>query len=130
MRKWGALVDQEQVAPLAAWLAQKYPVAEQPAAPAFMAAADARATVQPQKGQTLRGDVQAGQALFTQSCAACHGPKALGLGGGPSLVENPVVHQRDRFSFLVHHGKGRMPAFDEVTPAQMDSMLTWLANVR
>ncbi len=129
MRKWGAPVEEEQAAPLAAWLAQKYPVGEAPPAAETITAAAAAATVQPQ-GHARRGKAEAGGQMFAQACASCHGAAAKGLGGGPSLVENPVVHQPERFAKLVHEGKGRMPGFDAVTPAQMDDLLAWLMQPR
>ena len=129
MRKWGALVDEEQVAPLAAWLALTYPAAEPPPAAESMTPAAAVATVKPQ-GHARRGKADAGGRMFAQSCAACHGAAAHGLGGGPSLVENPVVKQPDRFAKLVHIGTGRMPGFAEVTPAQVDDLLAWLTQAR
>ena len=129
MRKWGALVDEEQVAPLAGWLAEKFPVGEQPPAAESMTAAAAAATVKPQ-GHAGRGKAEAGGKIFAQSCAACHGAAALGLGGGPSLVENPVVQQPERFAKLVHNGKGRMPGFDDVTPAQVNDLRAWLMRAR
>ena len=129
MRKWGALVDEEQVAQLAAWLAQKYPAGEPPPAAESMTAAAAVATVKPQ-GHARSGKAEAGGQMFAQSCAACHGAAARGLGGGPSLVENPVVQQPGRFAKLVHVGEGRMPGFAEVTPAQVDDLLAWLTRAR
>ena len=129
MRKWGALVDEEQAAPLAAWLAQKYPAAEQPPAADSMTAAAARATVK-LEGQARRGNAEAGGKVFAQACASCHGGAALGLGGGPSLVENPVVQQPGRFAQLVRNGKGRMPGFNDITAAQLDDMRAWLTRAR
>lgn len=129
MRKWGALVEEEDAGPLAAWLAQKYPAGEPPPAAESMTPAAAVATVEP-RGHAHRGKAEAGGRIYAQSCAACHGTSAQGLGGGPSLVENPVVQQPARFAKLVNVGTGRMPGFAEVTPAQVDDLLAWLTQAR
>ena len=129
MRKWGALVEEEDAGPLAAWLAQKYPAGEPPPAAESMTPAAAVATVEP-RGHAHRGKAEAGGRIYAQSCAACHGAAAQGLGGGPSLVENPVVQQPARFAKLVNVGTGRMPGFAEVTPAQVDDLLAWLTQAR
>ena len=126
MRKWGALVDEEQAAPFAAWLARKYPASEAgPEDPAMPpAAALAMVAAHPDGGP--RGDPAHGKAVFAQACASCHGPGALGAGGGPSLVENPVLRQRDRFTLLVKRGKGRMPGYDDLKPQDVASLLAFL----
>jgi mono/diheme cytochrome c family protein len=130
MRKWGALVEEEDAAPFAAWLSRRYPVSEAAPQDPKIAAAAARDTVAVRPDRGPRGDAASGAGVFAQACASCHGPAALGTGGGPSLVENPVLHQRDRFALLVHKGKGRMPGFDDLKPADVANLLAFLRSAR
>jgi mono/diheme cytochrome c family protein len=130
MRKWGALVDEDQVAPLAAWLSRRYPAADAPAAPARMTSAAAFATASREKDQSRPGDAGAGKVAFLQACATCHGAAAAGLGGGPSLLENPVLWQRSRVTALLREGKGRMPAYSDLGAAQVADLLAFLRPLR
>ena len=127
MKKWGALIDDQMAGPLAAWLAQRYPPAETPPAPAAISPADAAAEVapQPEKGKP-GGNPSAGGPLYAQSCASCHGKGALGLGGGPVLVEAPMLWQRERFAAVIRKGRGRMPAFDTLSGGQIADLLAFL----
>jgi mono/diheme cytochrome c family protein len=129
MRKWGAPVEEEQAARFAAWLARKYPVAEAAPEDPRMSAADARATAAARPDRGPRGDAAHGKEVYAQSCASCHGAGALGTGGGPSLVENPVLHQRDRFALLVHEGKGRMPGYGDLKPEDVANLLAFLRGL-
>ena len=129
MRKWGALVDAEQIAPFAAWLAQKYPASEAAPAPARMTPAAALATMKPGPGGA-HGDAAKGKELFGQACALCHGAGALGMGGGPELANDPVLRQPQAFAQLLRAGRGRMPGYDELKPADVDNLRAWLRTVR
>ena len=130
MRNWGALVDEEKAAPLAAWFASRYPVGEREPPPALISASDAIAAVKPEREkQPLRGDPQAGAALYAKNCGSCHGANAEGLGGGPVLIEAPAIYQRSRFSELVRKGKGRMPAAPGVGDAEVNDLLAFLRRL-
>jgi len=128
MRKWGALVDEDQAARFATWLSKKYPVAEAPPPDPGISPAGALATAALDAAPGAQGDAQHGKELFTQACAACHGATALGTGGGPALVEHPVLQQRDRFTLLVQKGKGRMPGYD-LKPGDVESLVTFLRGL-
>ena len=129
MRKWGALVDEEKVAPFAAWLAQKFPAAEDDPEAPRMSAAAALATVASRPVKGPHGDPLHGKEVFAQACASCHGAGALGTGGGPSLVENPALGQGDRFALLVRNGKGRMPGYDDLKSPDIASLLAFLRGI-
>lgn len=130
MRNWGALVDEDKAAPLAAWFAQKYPLAEREPSAAMISAADAIAAVTPEHEKPpARGDPQAGASLYAKDCASCHGPHAEGLGGGPVLIDAPAIYQRSRFSELVLKGKGRMPAAQGIGDREIGDLLAFLRQL-
>ncbi len=131
MKKWGALIDDDLAGPLSAWLAQRYPAAEMPPAPATVSPGVAQAEVapQPEKGKP-EGSARQGGTLYAQACASCHGADALGLGGGPVLVEAPMLRQRDRFAALLRTSRGRMPAFDTLSEGQVADLLSFLRSLR
>ncbi len=129
MRKWGALVDEEQVAPFAAWLALKFPIAEDAPKAPRMSAKAALATVKRHPAGGPPGDPKHGKEVYAQSCASCHGASALGAGGGPSLVENPALGQEARFALLIQKGKGRMPGYDDLKSNDIASLLAYLQGI-
>lgn len=129
MKNWGAPVEDAQVAPLAFWLAVQYsPADSAPTAPR-VSPAKAIAVVTPTTRQKVRGDLKLGGTLYQSGCASCHGADAFGLGGGPVLVENPVLYQSARFAGLIRRGAGRMPAFPDFKPAQINAVLSFLQSL-
>lgn len=129
MRKWGALVDEDRAPAFAAWLARRYPAAEvEPPAP-VMSAAAAAASVAGDSSERSQGDRARGRQLYAQACASCHGAAALGSGGGPALVENPALHQRDRFTRLVRGGQGRMPGFEDLKAEDVAGLIAFLRDL-
>ena len=129
MRKWGALVDEEQAPAFAAWLARKFPVTEPAPEDPRMSAKIVLATTAATAERGPLGDPAHGLQVFAQACASCHGPGALGTGGGPSLVENPVLRQRERFALLIRAGKGRMPGFDDLKANDVASLVAFLRGL-
>lgn len=126
MRKWGALVDEEQAAPFAGWLARKFPVAEHEPASPTMSPAAALDTVAVHRDSGARGDAALGKDVYAKACASCHGAAARGTGGGPSLVENPLLRQADQVATLVRKGKGRMPGYDDLTSGDIAGLIAFL----
>ncbi|GAC1537101.1 MAG: hypothetical protein NVS2B9_03140 [Myxococcales bacterium] len=129
MRKWGALVDEEQAPAFAAWLARRFPAAEPAPEDPTMSAAAALATTAAHPDRGPRGEPRLGKELFARACASCHGSGALGTGGGPALLENPVLRQRDRFALLIRKGKGRMPGYDDLDSRDVASVLAFLRGL-
>jgi len=131
MRNWGALVDENKVAPFASWFAGHYPATEPPAAAKQISATEAAAAVAPERGSgTIHGDGQAGAIEYTKDCASCHGAGAEGTGGGPVLIEAPVLYQPGRFSTLIGKGEGRMPAYPQLTQVDINNLLEYLRGIR
>jgi len=131
MRNWGALVDEAKVAPFASWFAGHYPANELRAAAIQISTTEAAAAVAPERGSgTIHGDRQAGAMEYTKDCASCHGAGAEGTGGGPVLIESPVLYQPGRFSTLIGKGEGRMPAYPLLTQVDINNLLEYLRGIR
>jgi mono/diheme cytochrome c family protein len=68
-------------------------------------------------GPQLAGDAAAGQILFQQNCAFCHGRDAMGGETGPDLTQSKIVlgdKDGSSISAVVHEGRSdpkKMPAF-------------------
>jgi mono/diheme cytochrome c family protein len=127
MKKWGALVHDEQVEPLAVWLAARLTPASVPPTSVRIDAADVAAWAKPVSAPS--GNVREGEAAWAQSCASCHGAHAEGTGGGPTLLEHPVLQQPAVFARVVTEGRGRMPAFP-LPPEQIGAVAAWLHSLR
>jgi mono/diheme cytochrome c family protein len=131
MRNWGAAVPEDKATPFALWFARHYPAGERPPPPRTITTKDAIAAVAPESGaRAVRGDKQAGAAIYTKDCASCHGADAQGTGGGPVLIEAPVLYQPQRFTALTKQGKGRMPAFDVLRKDDINNLIAYLRDLR
>ena len=80
-----------------------------------------------------------GQALYQQNCQSCHGPDRLGADSVPALVyatadpANNIAAGTPRFDAaairtVIAAGKGRMPSFPHLTPADVDGLVTLLTT--
>jgi len=78
-----------------------------------------------------------GQAVYQQNCQSCHGPDRLGSESVPGLVYATADPAKDipagapRFDAaairtVIAGGKGRMPAFPHLTPADVDALVALL----
>ncbi|HVG70814.1 MAG TPA: PQQ-binding-like beta-propeller repeat protein [Vicinamibacterales bacterium] len=83
--------------------------------------------------------VPPGQALYQQNCQSCHGPDRLGTDGGVPLLHtaadpaNNIAAGAPRFDAsairaAVTAGKGRMPPFPHLTPADVENLVTFLTT--
>ena len=82
------------------------------------------APVGARKGPELTGEAAAGNALFQQNCAFCHGRDAMGGETGPDLTQSKLVlEDKDgsKISAVVHEGRleKKMPAFQFSNPELM-----------
>ena len=57
------------------------------------------------------GDAEAGQAVWADNCAGCHGLEGTGANGGPDLTGSPVAADAERVRAQITNGGGGMPAF-------------------
>ena len=131
MRNWGAAVEESKAESFALWFARRYPASESAPPSAVITSAEAVSAVAPERGaRAIRGDKRAGAAAYAKDCASCHGASAEGTGGGPVLVEAPVLYQPQRFAALTQKGKGRMPAFPALGRDDINNVLTYLRDLR
>jgi quinoprotein glucose dehydrogenase len=79
----------------------------------------------------------AGQAVYERNCQTCHGPERLGTENGVPLVyaaadpANNIAAGAPRFNAAsiraaITGGKGRMPAFPQLSAADMDGIVAFL----
>src|SRR5262245_58042738 len=61
--------------------------------------------------------VRAGEALYGEQCAVCHGP-AMRNPGGSFDLRNLKANERARFEKSVYDGKGQMPPWRGILTAQ------------
>lgn len=131
MRNWGALVDETKIEPLAGWFAQHYALDQAPPSVKTISVVEAAAAVAPERGaRAIHGDKSAGAAEYAKDCASCHGAGAEGTGGGPVLIEAPVLYQPARFATFITQGQGRMPAFPQLVRSDIDNLLLFLRGLR
>ncbi len=71
--------------------------------------------------------------LFRQQCASCHGDDARGTAKGPGLVGNPHIaaETSDQLTLFLQHGNpgAGMPAFNDLPPAQLASLVHYLRSL-
>jgi len=65
--------------------------------------------------------------LFEENCASCHGPFGQGNGPNPALrgtkLSNAQIIER------IRKGKGRMPAFNELSTEQLDQLVDLIRHL-
>jgi quinoprotein glucose dehydrogenase len=69
-----------------------------------------------------------GQTIYEENCRACHGANRNGSGGVPSLVRVAARLNVDALAQLVATGKGEMPAFPGLPPADVKALYAYLAE--
>jgi cytochrome c oxidase cbb3-type subunit 3 len=72
--------------------------------------------------------VERGKAVFVASCGFCHGPNATG-GEGPDLVRSAVAlrdENGEEIGPVIHLGRPGMPAFPQITEAQVKDIAAFL----
>jgi quinoprotein glucose dehydrogenase len=88
--------------------------------------------LRPVRTAALSGDRLAkAQALYTQTCQACHGADKNGLPGvGTSLLNLNSTVSADNFKQVLNNGKGRMPAIPHLDDATIAELYAYLAPTR
>jgi len=74
--------------------------------------------------------VERGKTLFVASCGFCHGPNATG-GEGPDLVRSAVAlrdENGEEIGPVIHTGRPGMPAFPQMTDAQIKDIAAFLRS--
>jgi quinoprotein glucose dehydrogenase len=69
----------------------------------------------------------AGEQLYNQQCAACHGLNRAGAPPAfPSLIGIEDRLSREAIAHTIHNGSGRMPSFPNVDDATLNALLEFL----
>jgi quinohemoprotein ethanol dehydrogenase len=75
------------------------------------------------------GNVTAGQQVFAENCATCHGATGHGGNGGPDLTAIPSAKQLSVVVKQVTNGGGGMPAFKgQLTKAQINDVSAYVTQ--
>jgi len=92
------------------------------------------------KVPVLSAAAQAGEASFSENCAACHGKNASGSDQGPPLVHdiyNPGHHADEAFVLAAtrgvrqHHWQfGNMPPQPGITRAEIQPILSYVRELQ
>lgn len=70
-----------------------------------------------------------GESIYQDQCSMCHGVDRAGSPPAfPSLIGIESRLSTDQIRSVIHSGRGRMPAFDSVSDAQVDALLDYLKN--
>jgi quinoprotein glucose dehydrogenase len=70
-----------------------------------------------------------GRAVFHSQCRLCHGNDLQGQPPAvPSLVEVGEKMSGDEVRAVVTHGRGPMPAFSKLSPAELSSLVAYLLH--
>ena len=84
------------------------------------------------KGLELTGEAAAGEALFQQNCAFCHGRDAMGGETGPDLTQSKLVKEDDdgaKIAEVVREGRmnseKKMPAF-QFSKLEISSLVAFI----
>lgn len=72
-----------------------------------------------------------GEEIYVQLCARCHGADLSG-GVGPALgpETNAALEDDEYLEFTILNGRGRMPSFDSLDPAQIDRLVAYIREVQ
>lgn len=69
----------------------------------------------------------AGQVVYERSCARCHGLSLQGKGNTPPIDQPKLASLGDqRLRLTIASGKGKMPGFNGLSTAQVDSLINYL----
>lgn len=74
----------------------------------------------------------AGQQLFTQHCASCHGTDGNGGELGPNIATRVPLRSDEELSAVVRQGLGAagMPAFPAITAGELPALITTLRGLK
>ena len=92
--------------------------------------AGAPAETAPPEAPSPEAGLAAGQAIFTQRCAVCHGSDGKkGLNGAHDLTKSNL-NATGRV-YMVTNGLGLMPSFKaQLTPAEIDQVAAYSLTLR
>jgi quinohemoprotein ethanol dehydrogenase len=92
------------------------------------AVAAALLTFSPSARAQDRAAIEAGEQVYADNCATCHGDKLRSTGAMPDLKEFGPG-DRARFDKLVAEGRGQMPAFQgTLSPQEIDQIWAYIRS--
>jgi quinoprotein glucose dehydrogenase len=72
-----------------------------------------------------------GSTLYQSNCAGCHGQDRAGTPPAfPSLIEATGRMTPEQMVEVIHNGRGRMPAFPEITNTRLEALLNYVRTGR
>ncbi len=75
-------------------------------------------------------NLQAGQRLFGQQCAACHGANRKGAGNNPTLIDIQKKYAVAAFNGLLNTGRRMMPAFNHLSDADKNAVAAYVMDIK
>ena len=71
---------------------------------------------------------EAGEQLYDENCASCHGEKLRSTGAMPDLKEQRA-DARARFDQVMMNGKGQMPSYQGIiSKEQLDQLWAYIRS--
>jgi len=130
MRAWGAPTEDDSVEPLLSHLVSVGARDAGAFVPLTLSAADAASlfTRQPD-GAFSGGDEARGRALYVDRCSPCHADDARGGTMGVALAGTHVLDRASDLAAVVRAGRGRMPAYEDTTDADVADYLAYLRSL-
>lgn len=83
-------------------------------------------TTEPAKEETL---LAAGARLYSQHCAACHGPDRKGTGNFPTLIDIHKKYAQAEVMALISSGRRMMPAIN-IDDNEKDAISSFILNLK
>jgi quinoprotein glucose dehydrogenase len=74
--------------------------------------------------------LEAGKALYSRNCMACHGPDRKGSGNYPSLLGVNKKYDQAAFVSLVGTGRRMMPAFKQLSADEKDALASFILDLK
>src|SRR5262245_50875705 len=75
-----------------------------------------------------RAAIEAGEQLYDEHCATCHGPKLRATGAIPDLKQQKA-DGRARFDQMVLNGRGQMPAWQGIISSdELDQLWAYIRS--
>ncbi len=130
MRTWGAPTEDESVEPLLTHLVEIGAHDAGPFHPQVLSVDEAASLFARQPdGAFAGGDAKRGSTLYADQCAPCHADDAKGGTMGVALAGQHVLDRASDVAAIVRAGRGRMPAFEDATDADIADHLAYLRSL-
>src|SRR5665213_3358272 len=95
----------------------------------FMAYGLAEMAKVPKVKPTAEGQAINGMELYKSNCQSCHGPKGdLGNNGAADLSLSSLDYNKELL--IINNGKSPMPAYSSLSPAEKDSLISFIGGLR